>query len=133
MARVHLSTSTHASRHPTKRVQKTRKRVGHPTGKLTDSQLASRALSTAQRKVKQRSLEEDVDAYCEYTDVLIENLMKKHNRSRDFIKATLTNGTQYKCSRAVNIHNAIKYELTLKGMEREPLFTCLFFIHAADN
>jgi LPS O-antigen subunit length determinant protein (WzzB/FepE family) len=122
MTRVQLSTSSHASRHPTKQIQKTRKRVGRPTGKLTPGQQASRALTTAQRKVKQRNLEEDVDAYCEYTDAFIQKLMAKHNQTRDYIKATLTNATVYKRSRAVNIHNAIKY-VTLKGIEREPHFT----------
>ncbi|KAJ7093860.1 hypothetical protein B0H15DRAFT_798935 [Mycena belliarum] len=110
--------TTHASRNPTLDVQRKKNRVGRPKGKLTSSQKATRALQVAQRKVKRRALEEDLDAWFDRRDDYIEELAKKHDRTPDYIKALLTNPTQFKHTRKISVRNAIVHDLALQASAR---------------
>ncbi|KAJ7068931.1 hypothetical protein B0H15DRAFT_807362 [Mycena belliarum] len=111
------TSSTYASRNPTLSVQKKRNRVGRPKGPLTEAQKATRALQLAQRKVKRRGLEEDMDAFFEDRDKLIETLAEKHGRTSAYIRTLLTNPSQFKAKRAMTLRNAIAHDLSLKAHE----------------
>lgn len=114
--------TTHASRNPTKPLQKTRHRVGRPSGALTESQKATRALQAAQRKIKLRELEEDIDAFFEGKEELVARLVKKHSKSSAYIKGLLNAPSQYRATRAINIRNAVVHDLALRARERELSF-----------
>ncbi|KAJ7089278.1 hypothetical protein B0H15DRAFT_800617 [Mycena belliarum] len=111
------NSTTYASRNPTLAVQKKRNRAGRPKGPLTAAQKATRALQVAQRKVKRRGLEEDMDAFFEDRDALIEKLAEKHGRTSAYIRTLLTNPSQFKAKRAMSLRNAIAHDLSLKAHE----------------
>ncbi|KAJ7084528.1 hypothetical protein B0H15DRAFT_949931 [Mycena belliarum] len=112
------SSSTHATRNPTRPVQKSRGRAGRPAGKLTPAQKATRALQAAQRKLKKRELEEDIDSWYEKRDTFVEELAQRHNRTTEYIMGLLTNPSQFKSRRAISIRNAIVHDLALKAKAR---------------
>ncbi|KAJ7669096.1 hypothetical protein B0H17DRAFT_1209746 [Mycena rosella] len=127
------SSTTHATRNPTQPVQKSRHRVGRPSGKLTPAQQAMRALQVAQRKLKQRELEEDIDGWFKRRDKFIEQVAERHDRTVDYIKALLTNPSQFKLTRAINIRNAVVHDLHLKAEARGEKIPLKELMHLADE
>ncbi|KAJ7612354.1 hypothetical protein DFH06DRAFT_1345098 [Mycena polygramma] len=126
-------TTTHASRNPSKAVQKTRRRVGRPLGKLTEGQKATRALQAAQRKAKRRALADDIDDFYEYRETTIDTLAAKHKRSREYIKSLLTGGSRLKTTRAVSLRNALVHDLWLKAQARGETISLKELAAAADE
>jgi hypothetical protein len=92
-------TSTHASRNLGKRVQLASRRRGRPTGKLTDSQKATRALQAAQRKTKKQALYDYVDEFYAIKKKFIATIANDHGHTEEYAARILSNTTQYKTTR----------------------------------
>ncbi|KAJ7439665.1 hypothetical protein FB451DRAFT_1569846 [Mycena latifolia] len=126
------SSSSHASRNPSRPVQ-TSRRVGRPTGKLTESQKATRALQAARRKVQKNSMEARIDGWYEKREEFVAELVKEYNRSAEYIRGLLMNPSQFKSTRAVNIRNAIVHDLHVKAKERGEKMSLQDLSHVADH
>jgi hypothetical protein len=98
------------------------RRRGRPTGKLTDSQKATRALQAAQRKTKKQALYDYVDEFYAIKKKFIATIANDHGHTEEYAARILSNTTQYKTTREISLRNAIVHDLHRKARDREFFF-----------
>lgn len=103
--------STHAVRNQTRAVKPTRKR-----GKSGASNNSNK-VATEARAAARVVLEADVEEHYEDFQAKVTTLSIKHGKKERYIRKLLSNGTQYKKRRALNIRNAIVHDLSLKAKD----------------
>ncbi|KAJ7695828.1 hypothetical protein B0H14DRAFT_3529967 [Mycena olivaceomarginata] len=79
-----------------KHVQLASRRHGCPTGKLTESQKATRALQAAQWKIKKQALYDYVDEFYAIKKKFITTIANDHGHTEEYAARILSNTTQYK-------------------------------------
>ncbi|KAF7359987.1 hypothetical protein MVEN_00725700 [Mycena venus] len=126
-------TSTHASRNPSKRVQLSTRRRGRPSGKLTESQKATRALQAAQRKIKKKALYDHVDEFYAIKKKYIADIVKDHDHTEEYATRILSNTTQYKHTREISLRNAIVHDLHKQARDRGETISLKELATAADE
>lgn len=107
-----VTLSSHASRNPSKPVQPTRKRQ-------SQASKASRALAAEQRDEKETELEAKFTEFFQLREETIADLAEQYDKSVDYIRKVLVNGTGYGGKRGVNLRNAISHDMALKAKEGE--------------
>ena len=103
--------SNWATRNPTKAIIPSRHR---PRPKLTEAQLASRAVSTQSKNASRALLMQDVDNYLDELDVRIQEISDKHSVHQEYIRKLINPLTTYKKTRVPTLPNAIAH---IKALE----------------
>ncbi|KAJ7209359.1 hypothetical protein B0H12DRAFT_1278973 [Mycena haematopus] len=105
--------SAHATRHPDKPVQPTRKRGQSQASK------ASRALAAAARSENNAALEERYKELFASREEDIKTLARDYNKPESEIRRVLENGVRYTGKRAVSLKNAITHDLSKTAREND--------------
>ncbi|KAJ6603178.1 hypothetical protein B0H10DRAFT_2229861 [Mycena sp. CBHHK59/15] len=82
---------------------------------LTESEKATWVVAAVQCKILAKNIEQDLDAFHTYRAKAVQNLAAKHDKKPEYIKALLTNTSQFTHTCEESMHNALIHDISVKA------------------